>query len=95
MLFRSALKQIGGEAAAHADLVVTGSRVVVVWKEFDGERTHLRAMVSDNGGDSWRDSTLAMTEAASDQPRALLIGNRVTAFWNTQREGRRVLEIAP
>ena len=82
-----ALRRVGGEAAAHADLVITGKRVVVVWKEFDGTRSRLRAMISDNGGDTWRERDLFATAGASDQPRALEHAGRIYAFWNTQREG--------
>lgn len=82
-----ALRPVGGETAAHADIVVSGKRVVVVWKDFDGTRSRLRAMISDNGGDTWRERDLFATTGASDQPRALEHNGRVTAFWNTQREG--------
>ncbi len=82
-----ALRHVGGESAAHADLAVSGMRVVVVWKEFDGTRSRLRAMVSDNGGDRWRERDLFATTGASDQPRVLEHGGRFYAFWNTQREG--------
>lgn len=81
------LRRVGGEAAAHADLAVSGKRVVVVWKEFDGTRAQLRAMVSDNGGDGWRERDLRATAGASDQPRVVQHGGRFYAFWNTQQEG--------
>jgi len=90
-----ALRRVGGEAAAHADLAVSGKRVVVVWKEYDGTRSRLRAMISDNGGDTWRERDLLATAGASDQPRALTHAGRIYAFWNTQREGFTTTVIAP
>ncbi|HTD90628.1 MAG TPA: sialidase family protein [Burkholderiales bacterium] len=90
-----ALRRVGGEAAAHADLAVSGKRVVVVWKEYDGTRSRLRAMMSDNGGDTWRERDLLATAGASDQPRALTHAGRIYAFWNTQREGFTTTVIAP
>lgn len=89
------LRRVGGEAAAHADLAVNGRRVVVVWKEFDGTRAQLRAMVSDNGGDSWRERDLRATEGASDQPRVVQHGGRIYAFWNTQQEGLTSTAVMP
>jgi hypothetical protein len=90
-----ALRRVGGEAAAHADLAVSGKRIVVVWKEFDGARSRLRAIVSDDGGDSWRDRDLFATAGASDQPRMLEHGGRFYAFWNTQREGFTTTAVLP
>lgn len=90
-----ALRRVGGEAAEHADLAVSGKRVVVVWKEFDGTRSRLRAMVSDNAGDTWRERDLRATAGASDQPRVLQRGGRFYAFWNTQREGFTTTAVLP
>jgi hypothetical protein len=90
-----ALRRVGGETAAHADLVVTGKRVLVVWKEFDGTRSRLRAMISGDGGDTWRERDLMTTAGASDQPRALEHGGRVYAFWHTQREGFTTTAVLP
>ena len=89
------LRRVGGEAAAHADIAAAGQRVVVVWKEFDGTRSRLRAMISDNGGESWRERDLLSTAGASDQPRVLEHGGRFHAFWNTQREGFTTTAVLP
>ncbi len=82
-------------AAEHADLVASGKKVFVLWKEFDGTRARLRAMMSDTGGDTWRERDLFATAGASDQPRALQHGGRFYAFWNTQREGFVTLAVSP
>lgn len=81
-------RAVGGERAAHADIAVRGGRVAIVWKEFDGERTLLRVEHSNDGGRSFGEAiTLASTEGASDQPRLLAQGDRLVAFWRTEREG--------
>jgi hypothetical protein len=90
-----ALRRVGGEAAAHADIAAAGKRIVVVWKEFDGMRSQLRAMISDNGGDSWRERELRATAGASDQPRVLQHNGAFYAFWNTQREGFTTIAVSP
>ena len=80
---------IGGPLAAHADLAITGARLGIAWKEFDGERTQLQAMLSDDAGRTFRTVTLAATGGASDQPRVLARGERLFVFWRTEREGMR------
>ncbi len=81
-----AQRRVGGETAAHADLAIIGHRVAVAWKEFDGERSQLRAMLSENGGDSWHEYELATTEGPSDQPRMLVHRKRFYVFWNTRQQ---------
>ena len=87
-------RRIGGETAEHADLAIAGERLAVVWKEFDGERSQLRATVSrDAGGNCDEAKTLAVTAAASDQPRILAIDGRFYAFWNTRFEPLKVVPL--
>jgi hypothetical protein len=81
-----ARRRVGGETAAHADLAVSGRQVAVAWKEFDGERTRLRGMLSADGGDHWREHELAATPGPSDQPRVLVSGDRFFVFWNTREQ---------
>jgi hypothetical protein len=90
-----ALRRVGAEAAAHADVAAAGNRVVVVWKEFDGTRTQLRAMISDDAGDTWRERTLRASEGASDQPRVLAYAGRLYAFWHTHNEGLTTTTVLP
>ena len=90
-----ALRRVGGEAAEHADIAAAGSRVVVVWKEFDGTRANLRAMISDNNGDNWREQDLRAISGASDQPRILAREGRFYAFWNTRNEGFVTVAVQP
>lgn len=94
-------RELPDERAEHADIAVAGGRVAVLWKSFDGERTRLRAWVSSDRGGAWRTLEVAATEGAADQPRALVLrpgsgqvfGARLFAFWHTEREGLRVVEL--
>jgi hypothetical protein len=72
---------VGGETAAHADVAAAGKRVVVAWKEFDGELTRLKAMVSPDSGRAWTEYDLASTPGNSDHPRVLVRGDRFLVFW--------------
>jgi hypothetical protein len=86
-------RRLGGEAAAHADIAIQGSRVAVAWKEFDGERTRLRGLLSEDGGGSWRELELAATAGPSDQPRLLARDGRFLVLWNTQEQPLRVVAL--
>lgn len=80
------LRRVGGETAEHADLAVAGRRVGVAWKEFDGERTRLRGMVSEDAGATWTGCELGSTEGPSDHPHLLAFGGRFYVLWNTRDE---------
>ncbi|OGT15923.1 MAG: hypothetical protein A3J49_01970 [Gallionellales bacterium RIFCSPHIGHO2_02_FULL_57_16] len=70
-----------------------GSRVYLVWKEFDGESSGILGMSSGDGGKSWSaPKKLAVTSDVSDWP--LLIGesNLTYLSWNTKNEGCRLIE---
>jgi len=86
-------RAIGGDRAAHADIAISGRRIAIVWKEFDGERTRLRGELSDDGGEHFHVIELAATEGASDQPRVLRRGNALFAFWRTGIEGMKGYEL--
>ena len=86
-------RAVGSSRAEHADLVVAGQRVALVWKEFDGERARLFAELSEDGGQTFRSLELAVASGASDQPRALVRGDAIYAFWNSEREGKRLFRL--
>jgi hypothetical protein len=80
-------RKLGSAAAEHPDLAAAGDMLAVVWKEFDGERTQLRAMTSSDRGQTWRDQVLASTGDASGHPQLLEAGAGFVVFWNTRAEG--------
>lgn len=86
-------RALGGARAEHADLAAVGQRVAVAWKEFDGELARVFAMLSEDGGRTFRQTEIAGTAAASDQPRLLLRGEAFYVFWRTEREGMRVFKL--
>jgi hypothetical protein len=84
---------VGGPRAAHADLGSAGGKLAIAWKEFDGERTQLQAMRSDDGGKTFRTQPLGATDGASDQPRVIRRGEALFAFWRTEKEGFRLFPL--
>lgn len=84
---------VAGAQASHADIIVNGNRVVLAWKEFDGEKTLIRAESSFDGGLTFTPLTLAETTGASDQPRLLSRGDEIFLFWRSENEGMRLIPI--
>ncbi len=87
------LVKVGGVTAEHADVAAIGARVAVVWREFDGERSKLRAMRSDDNGRTWNTRELAATASATDHPKVLAHEGRFYAFWNTRERPLSVTEL--
>jgi hypothetical protein len=87
------VQAVGGLTAEHADAAAAGSRVLVAWKEFDGERTRLRARLSADGGRTWMDRELGATEGPSDHPRVLTSPQGLHVLWNSRNEPLRLFTI--
>lgn len=80
---------------AHPYVLSLGSRVYLVWKEFDGESTGILGMHSDDGGKSWSaPEKLAATSDTSDWPMLIGENDRTYLSWNTRNEGYRLIEIS-
>lgn len=81
--------------AAHPSVLAVGGRVVLAWKEFDGERAVVRAMLSADGGRSWQaPRRVADAAGASDHPLLIADGEVPYLSWNTAQEGYRLLPLA-
>jgi hypothetical protein len=83
--------RLGSAQAAHADVAVQGSNLVLAWKQFDGKFTTVRSKLSHDGGLTWQDQELARTQGASDQPRLLSSPSGIMLVWRTQAEGIRTV----
>ena len=86
-------RRVGGQAAEHADLAAIGDRLAIAWKEFDGERSRLRAQRSDDAGRTWHGLELATTAGPSGQPQVLVRAGRFLVFWNTRDEPLSVIPL--
>ncbi len=82
--------------AGHPSVIAAGARVMLAWKEFDGERALVRVMESADGGRSWQAARrVADTAGASDHPLLIADGDTIYLSWNTARDGYRLLPLAP
>jgi hypothetical protein len=78
---------------SHPDIVAQGSRVVLVWKEFDGTTSKALTMQSADGGAQWSSpQVLAESLAETDYPLLSSDGSRIFLSWNT-KEGYRLIPI--
>ena len=80
--------------AGHADVLVLKRRVVLVWKEFDGQNTQIMVQQSLDGGSNWSAaSAIAMSRSASDHP--FLKSNHKDIFlsWISQDQGYQLIRI--
>lgn len=82
-----------GNTAAHADLAVSGERIAIAWKEFDGRQTQLFGEVSDDSGAHWRRIALGQTDGSSDHPRLLVKGRNFYVLWNSEKQPLRVVAL--
>jgi hypothetical protein len=88
----------GDRNPSHPYLMAASDAPWLVWKEFDGDKTTVPAMVSHDDGRSWSPPVVvAETSDASDHPLLASDGRRVFLSWQTQAEGFRLvpLEDAP
>ena len=80
--------------AGHPQVLSAGNQVFLIWKEFDGEKTLLRAVYSDDGGTTWQDPlTVMTTQSGSGNPALLDRSGRVFAAWFTRDEGLRIIAL--
>jgi hypothetical protein len=80
--------------AQHADVLALDRRVVLVWKEFDGEKTRTMAMQSHDRSSTWSSaSVIAESDSDSDYPFLMTDGKAIFLSWNTQDHGYRLIPI--
>jgi hypothetical protein len=83
-----------GRQISRPFVLASANVVYLAWKEFDGERTTVEVMISDDGGGSWPSPhSVADTRGASDHP--LLVSNTKAVYlsWLTQGEGYRLVPL--
>jgi hypothetical protein len=75
--------------------VMTGPQgTVIVWKEFDGEKTSVKLMTSSDDGKTWsRPRTLSDTTDSSDHPLLVSDGQQSYLSWMTKADGYRLQSI--
>lgn len=81
--------------ASRPQVLSLGARVLMAWKELEGEAAVIRVALSQDGGSTWSDPrTAASTSGASDYPLLITNGREAFLSWNTAAEGYRLVPLA-
>lgn len=78
----------------HPDVVAYKDRILLAWREFDGERYSVWAMLSRDAGEHWHTpQRLGETRSAADYAVPVINGHRALVVWHTADEGLRILPV--
>ncbi|MBM3985749.1 MAG: exo-alpha-sialidase [Planctomycetes bacterium] len=81
--------------AGHPAVAAAGDRVLLTWREFDGQRFSVWALLSAEAGARWgAPQKLAESDGPADYALPLLDARQARVVWNTAAEGLRVLPVA-
>ncbi len=78
----------------HPDIISLDQRVVIVWKEFDGEQTVLHSRESFDQGNTWIDKPTGLTSKTNNS-HPTLIANKTNIYisWTAEDVGHVVLKL--
>lgn len=78
----------------HADVLSIGNQVALVWQEFDGEKTIIKASVSVDRGQSWSAEHI-IGQSAELADYAFLIANddKIYVSWNSENTGYSLIPV--
>ncbi len=83
-----------GKLASHPDVLADGQHVALAWQEFDGVKTELKSMQSQDGGKTWLPSkTVAETKATTNYPSLMQSRGHIYIAWNSINEGYRLFAV--
>jgi len=80
----SSAYRFGNQGAKHPNVVALGSKVAIVWSEFDGSHNLLQLIKSEDGGLSWsQPEVVGKTAESADDAFLLSDGENVYLSWQT------------
>jgi hypothetical protein len=80
--------------ASHADVLALGDRVVIVWREYDGEKTSILMIQSQDAGQHWGSAQPVMeTSSDGDQPFLISDGETIYLSWNAADQGYQLVPL--
>ncbi|MGP1629329.1 MAG: hypothetical protein ACTS5V_05260 [Giesbergeria sp.] len=82
------VRTLPDDRAEHADVAAQGERVAVVWRSSDGMTSTLKAWISVDGGQTFREQVLGQVDGDNDFPRLVLQGPRMVVVWRNAAEVR-------
>jgi hypothetical protein len=83
-----------GKLPSHPDIMAKGKHIVLAWIEFDGTKTQLLVLQSNDAGKSWLPAkSIAESTSEIDYPFLLSHNNDVFVSWNSKKEGYRLIPV--
>jgi len=83
-----------GKLPSHPDVMAKGKHITLTWTEFDGTKTQLWIMQSNDGGQAWLPAkSIAESSAEVDFPFLLSDNKNVFVSWNSKNEGYRLIPV--
>lgn len=81
-------------AASRPQVFVSGSKVFLMWKQFNGQDMQLLNQYSKDEGQTWTTPiVIATTNNDSDHPDWVALNNKLFASWHTQSEGLTMVQV--
>ncbi|NOQ77708.1 MAG: hypothetical protein GQ475_07975, partial [Methylococcaceae bacterium] len=79
---------------SHPDVLALNQRVIIVWKEFDGEQTTLHGKESYDRGKTWIEKSIPL-KSTSKNSHPKLISNATDIFlsWTSERLGHQLIKL--
>jgi hypothetical protein len=79
---------------SHPDVLALHQRVIIVWKEFDGEQTSLHCKESNDGGKSWIEKPLALkSRSKNSHPKLLSNNTDIFLSWTSENQGHKLVKL--
>ncbi len=79
---------------SHPDIMAKGQHIMLTWIEFDGSKTQLLVMQSNDGGQTWLPAkAIAESTAGVDFPFLLSHNKDAFVSWNSKNEGYRLIPL--
>jgi hypothetical protein len=83
---RGDVRELPDPRAEHADIITSGTQMAIVWRSYDGAKTHLKAWVSADEGVHFTVRDLASSTDENDQPRVVALKQGMHVVWRTAKE---------
>ena len=79
---------------SHPDIMAQGKNIILTWTEFDGDKTHLLIMQSNDKGQSWTPArSIGESTSKTDSPLLLASTQGIFVSWNREKEGYRLIPL--
>jgi len=79
---------------SHADVISLNQRVLIVWKEFDGEQTTLHIKESLDRGESWTDKYTGLSsKSENSHPKLIKNASDIYLSWTSKIKGHKIVKL--